>query len=265
MKLRRTLLWCLLILLLPTLPGHALETVDEVSKCMEENQPKGNSVQTLSMASKDRTGAVTTMEAMLFLNREKEGRTKIHMRFDAPPDLQGAALLMLEGKGGRNDIFMYLPELGKTRRVTSHMMSGSMFGTDFSYEEFEYLQGMAESGSSTLEDPVEIAGRPAYVLVQMPEPESGSDYEKIKSFIDRETCIPARVEFLRKGDQLRKVLEVDWDSVSEQAGVWFPSRIVMKDQIEGTQTELEIKDVDMDADIPRAMFNQSSLERRGKR
>ena len=45
----------------------------------------------------------------------------------------------------QNDMFMFLPELGKTRRITTQMVQGNMMGTDFSYEDFQRLQGMITS------------------------------------------------------------------------------------------------------------------------
>ena len=58
------------------------------------------------------------------------------LRVHEPADLEGAGLLLLE-KSDRTDMFIYLPDLKKVKRVTSHMLSGSLFGSDFSYEDFE--------------------------------------------------------------------------------------------------------------------------------
>lgn len=258
----------LLAAALPLLAGGAAgaadpatATVDDVVACMEENQPRVSSVQTISMNSKDRIGAVTTMHADLYWQKSEEGLSQIHIRFDDPPDLRDSALLMLE-KRGHNDVFMYLPELGRTRRVTTDMMNGSMFGTDFTYEDFQVLQGIAETASRERGEDAELEGRKAYVVVQTPRPEDQSVYERIHSYVDQETCLIRRIEFFGRGGQLRKVLDSDWSTASEVGGVWIAKRIVLKDQVEETSTELEIEKVEMDVDIPRRMFSQASLEKR---
>ena len=57
-------------------------------------------------------------------------------------------VLLLEKKDRMPDQFMYLPELRKVRRVTKRSVAGSMFGTDFSYEDFERFQARMDKLST---------------------------------------------------------------------------------------------------------------------
>jgi hypothetical protein len=248
------------VLLLGSAAG-AVESADDIMKCMKANQPSKSSVQTIAMRSKDRIGAITSMHAQIWWRKDDAGRSQLHMRFDDPPDLRDSALLLLE-KEGRNDMFMFLPELGRTRRVTAQMMNGSMFGTDFTYEDFEVLQGIADTGSLERGEDAVLDDRPAYVLVQTPDAEVSSPYDRIRTYVDRDTCLARRIEFFGRGDQLRKELDADWSTAEQVGSVWIAKRIVQKDVVEGTETELEIEKIEVDVDIPRHMFSQSSLERR---
>ena len=38
---------------------------------------------------------------------------------------------------------MYLPELRSVRRVTGNTLSGTLLGTDFTYEDFLHIYGLA--------------------------------------------------------------------------------------------------------------------------
>ena len=125
-----------------------LQTVEQIGACHRDSFPDDSSVQTISMNARDRIGAVTTSKATIHWKKFDDGFSRVMMRFFNPPDLRGAGLLMIEKKA-RNDMFIYLPELGRVKRITSRMTSASMFGTDFSYEEFERLQGIAESAPTT--------------------------------------------------------------------------------------------------------------------
>jgi len=249
-----SLLW-----LLPS-PIQALDTVEELTACMEANQPAGTSTQRIAMRSKDRIGAITEMRAKIYMQRDDKG-SKIHMRFNAPPDLRDSALLMLE-QDERNDTFMYLPELKKTRRITSSMMNGSMFGSDFSYEDFTQLMGVMQAATSTLAGEGEVGGQPVYLLDQTPLPDSGSEYERIRNHVDQEKCVPLRVEFIGKGEQVRKLLEFDPAGVTKEGDMWLPHGMTMHDQTEKTETEVEVTDVEMGVEIHRKFFTQSALEQR---
>ncbi len=148
------------------------------------------------------------MEARIYWQQDGAGLSKILLRFSDPPDLRGSAVLMLEATNGENDLFMYLPELRRTRRITSHMMSGSMFGTDFTYEEFERIQGLSEDVESRLLAPGEETGRPVWTVESRPHKES-STYARVVSRIDQATCVPLAVEFFEKDDEPRKRLTID--------------------------------------------------------
>ena len=125
-----------------------LETADAIDACYRANFPKASSTQTVSMNAKDRIGAITSSRAKLYWKRFPDDRSKVLMKFFKPAELRGAGLLMIE-KAGRNDMMLYLPELGRVKRVTKHMNSSSVFGTDFSYEEFERIQGIASEAPTT--------------------------------------------------------------------------------------------------------------------
>ncbi len=238
------------------------KTAADIENCQEDNFPLDSSIQTVKMTTYDRVGDTTTMESKIYFQKDGDD-SKVLMQFDNPPDMRGAAVLMLE-KSGRNDTFMYVPELQKVRRVSSHAMSGSMFGTDFTYEEFERLQGMSENGSSERKPDEEVQGRKAYVLDQVPAEDADSEYELVRSFIDQETCAPLRVQFYGKREKLMKEMTAPHEKVTKEGNLHVPREIVMTNPIEGTHTDLVVEEIDVGAKIPRKYFSQSQLDRVGR-
>ncbi|MBW1688660.1 MAG: outer membrane lipoprotein-sorting protein [Deltaproteobacteria bacterium] len=235
-----------------------LQTAEQIEACHHDSFPDDSSVQTISMNAKDRIGAVTTSKATIHWKRFDDGFSRVMMRFFKPPDLRGAGLLMIEKKA-RNDMFIYLPELGRVKRITSRMTSSSMFGTDFSYEEFERMQGIAESAPVTRGEDGAVDGRPAYVLDARPTSESDSAYERIVSFIDKETCVLLRSEFYERGDRARKVLTANTSTLSRAGDVWLAREYLMRDLRDETETTMIVEEVEVGKPVPRKLFSQREL------
>jgi hypothetical protein len=256
--MRRALPFAFALLLLSHGAAAELQTAEEIQACNEGNFPTETSVQTISMNAKDRIGAVTQSKATMYWKKFDDGFSRVMMRFFKPSDLRGAGLLMIE-KTDRNDMFIYLPELKRIKRITSHMTSSSMFGTDFSYEEFERMQGIAARAPVTrLEDGV-VHLRPAYVIELRPSGED-SGYERIREFIDKETCVALRSEFYERGERPRKVLSAETSKIAKEGDVWVARELLMQDFRDETETTMVIEEVEIGKPIARKIFSQKELE-----
>jgi hypothetical protein len=180
--------------------------------------------QTVKMMMKDRMGVERLLEAEMHWQKDQQTRlSKVRMDFDNPPELRGAAVLVIE-KEPKNDMFMYLPELGKTRRITSSMVNGNMMGTDFTYEDFARLQGMLGNLEAERLEDEEFAGHDGPVK--------------------RMTVDPSKIEEAETG--------------------WFPRAIRMEDLQGGTSTDLVIEKLEIGTKIHRKMFSAAELEKQGR-
>jgi hypothetical protein len=247
-----------LVLLAPA--AHAADAgVDEVRRCMEKNLPATSAKQEIALESSDASGS-QQLEAELLWRRaaEKEGRQQVLVRVEAPPDLRGSAFLMLERAGGY-DLFSYLPELQKVRRLTGRAISGSLFGTDFSYEDFERLQaGVAGSDAERLPD-AEVAGRATWVVAATPGAEAASAYQRVVSYVDRETCVALRVDFEREPGQLAKQLLADPAQVRAVGGRFVPHAYVLTDAGKSTKTALTVRAIALDVPLSPSLFSEAAL------
>lgn len=251
----------LLLLALAAGASAEIRTAEDVEACIAANVPERSSQQTVLFRSTDRVGSVTESRATIYWQKSDKGFNQVMMRFSAPRDLRGAGLLLLEKPGDARDMFMYLPEIAKVRRVTSHMMKGSMFGTDFSYEEFERLQGFDYGWSSELLEDTELDGHAVHVLVSRPAGENdGSAYERIVQYVDGEKCIPLKTEFYEPGDKLRKEALSDRDKIEREESGWLPRNIRIRDLRDETETDLIVEKLEVGKKIPRKMFSQRELE-----
>ena len=247
-----------------TRPPAGEMTAQEIAQCVQQNFPDDSMVQTIKMVSVDRLGVERVLEADMFWQKHQDTRlSNVLLIFDNPPELRGASVLVLEKKP-QNDMFMFLPELGKVRRITSQMVQGNMMGTDFSYEDFQRMQGMLASLESKRLPDATIFERAAFVTESVPSDPS-SEYTMIRSWVDQETCAPLQVEFFSKAsaDPVKRLTTNPKATKKVKTG-WMPYEIAMKDLRSETATTILIEKLEVSVPIERKRFSTSELERQGR-
>jgi hypothetical protein len=239
-------------------------TAAEIQTCVQRNFPDDSMVQTIKMVSVDRMGVERVLEAEMFWQKDaKTQLSNILMTFDNPPELRGAAVLVLEKKP-QNDMFMFLPELGKSRRITSQMVQGNMMGTDFSYEDFQRLQGLLTGLDSKRLPDATVAERAAFVTESTPSDPS-SEYSVVRSWVDQETCVPLQVElFTKQSPDPVKRLTMNPKAFSKEKTGVFPREIAMQDLRTETSTTIVIEKLKVGVPIERKRFSAAELERQGR-
>src|ERR1700692_5006845 len=65
------------------------------------------------------------------------GNSKSILRFTAPPEVKGVALLVVNHPDRASDQWMWTPAIGRERRIALQDRSTRFFGTDFSFEDLE--------------------------------------------------------------------------------------------------------------------------------
>lgn len=253
-----------LIVLLALVPGlgSAAEEgalpVDEARACAERNLPEKTLELTATFTKVDRVGGERVSSARIIGKKLADGLHRVVLRFEKPIDVRGTAMLMIENANGPSDFYVFSPDERRVRRVASRG-SGGLFGTDFSYDDFENWRGFSRRGSmERLPDAVE-AGRAVYVLSTNPAAEDGSTYERVNTFVDRETCVVLRIDSFEPGEKLRKVLRADPASVKTAGEISFATEVVLEDVLDQTSTRVQIEKVGVDVDIPDRKFRPADL------
>ncbi|MBW2395400.1 MAG: outer membrane lipoprotein-sorting protein [Deltaproteobacteria bacterium] len=234
--------------------------LDTLADCIRANFPEQSSIQEVTLRTEDRGGSSRQLTAKIWWQRFKAKRSRVLIQVRSPEDVRGASVLLIERDDG-TDLFLYSPELKKTRRINSHSVSGSLFGSDFTYEDFQQLQGLAMAGATERLSPSALDGVTVDAFVQKKDPESGSAYEKIITYVTRKSCIPMKSEMFAPGGTLQKVMRADLGSMIERDGVRIPSRLSMEDVLEGSTTTLEVTSLEVDVKIKRRIFELATLGR----
>ena len=264
MAVLRALAVLTLLLLASASAGAEPSTAEEVLACMRGNLPDASMEQTVEFTSRDRTGYERVSRAQIRSKRLDDGLRRVVARFTRPLDVRGSEFLIIETPDAQNEMWVYSPELRNTKRLSARATMGSLFGTDFTYEDFERFQGMNRPGEHQRLEDSAIAGRPVFVIETRPAASARSTYSRIVSHIDQETCVTMRSEsFQGNSPEPRKRLECDPEQVRRSGDVWVAHDVVIRDLLDQTETRLLIEDLRVGIEIEDRCFMHSSLGRRG--
>jgi outer membrane lipoprotein-sorting protein len=250
-------------LVLAPFPAAAapLETLEQVEACIRANRPEVSAVQTYELATVDRIGSRRESEGKIYWKKFENGLSKALVRVTGPADVRGTAALILENQEGDPDVYSFLPELGKVRRMSDRSVTGSFMGSDFSYEDLERIQGLSQDAERSLQPPGELDGRPVYVIHGVPGRGKNSEYSRVVTHVDQETCVALRAETYDDKGELEKTFVVRRDQIKKVGDRWIPHALRANDEQQGTHTELEIQNVEIDVDLPDRHFSVTALER----
>jgi hypothetical protein len=239
--------------------AFAAEIPEVVQLCMEKNTPASSSIQSIELRARDRSGYEQVLEADTYWKRGADGRSSILMHFSEPADIRGARFLIIENTP-QNDMYMYMPGLFKVRKITSKRISSSILGTDFSYEDYERLHGVFTNMRSEQYPDEVLEGRPVHVINSYPEGDSG--YEKIKTYIDTETCVALKTELFENNHQLRKMLTVNPSDIKKEGTIHVPRILLMQDLRDKTETRMVIQEIKTDAVLEDDLFDPAQLKQK---
>lgn len=248
--------WLLLVGLVAGPAMAADGAADRILECMRTNIPQTLRVQEFDLTSVDRGGGERMLRGRLYAMRDKE-LVRAMVKIKAPPDLNGSAYLLREGKE-RDDMYVFLPALNKVRRITGGNADGPLFGTDLSYNDIKQVQNAFSGGAVRVEKPETLDGRPVHVLAMTPRADAESRYDLVRGWVDQKTCVALKIEFSEK-DVVRKRLLASAQSLKQSGPNWYVSEAEMRDLRENTRTVLRITGVSSGDKLSERYFNSSSF------
>lgn len=226
------------------------EVLANVDQAMKAESKVMSQTMTLITAS----GQQRTRELQMWSKQNPSGDQML-ARFLAPADVRGTGILM-----NAEDMWLYLPALGRVRRVASHAKKGSFMGSDLSYDDMEQLgsKGFCQDFEASLLGEEVLEGADTYLLQLRPVNED-SDYLYLKMWVDRQVWLPRKIEYFGEKDTVLKVLTT-WD-LQQIEGRWVAQQMIMEDQQKGSKTVLDVQEVSFAVELDDALFSTRTLER----
>ncbi len=179
------------------------------------------------------------------------------IRFTAPADIADTGLLTIDRADGSTDQWVYLPALGRDRRIPSSRRGGRFVGSDLFYEDLQDRKVDDDRHRWLRQETLE--GVATEVLESTPTDPSNSVYGRRLSWIDPETLIPMRVDFYRPGGKTPfKRLRVH--KVERIQGYWTVTDSLIEDLESGHRTRLTSERTVYDQNLPERLFSNRALK-----
>ncbi len=193
--------------------------------------------------------------------REKEfigyaqGKELTYTEFTSPARDKGTRFLKIAG-----EMWIYLPAVESATKIAGHMLKQSMMGSDFSYDDVAENERLQDLYAIQLFGTDTVDSKECYVL-DLTAKKLEVNYYSRKMWVAKNSYIPIKVELYAKSGKLLKEITV---SEFKKIGTYnYPTKIKMVNKLrKNTYTELILKDVELDINIPSRIFSKSYLERK---
>jgi hypothetical protein len=232
--------------------------VARVLQCLQANAAPSMTVDNLHIVAKG--GAVTTSDvlASVWLLRVPEG-VRIQIKLSQPSNLDGSRYLLVGGDP-EDQVYLYLPALGKVRRLMGGGPESEIAGTTVNVSDLRTLVQASRSASVSLSGSVKVQGRDADLLRFVPSI-ADSPWRRVLVSVDRTTCVVLRAEF-QDGESTARTYDADIASLRQLGRYWYASRGVIRDLRRDTTATLELRDVTMDRKLSSGLFDPKSFYKR---
>lgn len=191
-------------------------------------------------------------------SKKIDGLTHSIGRLVWPEYLRGMTILTIEAKERNHDAFVYLPSLQKVRRINTSQRGDAFLGSDVTYEDLERRRAdeyelIALAASEN--------GEPTWTISAKPLEDFSYDRVEFDVAASDHAILESR-HYKRKSDTPFRIITTDRSDMIEQAGHVLPTRMVVRNSMRGTSTEVVFRDLVVSPDIDDRLFSISTLERR---
>lgn len=214
--------------------------VDDIRTCMRGNFVERGALRDIEVVSTDRESKSRTLKAKLYWKPTESGDARMNLRVTEPEDLKGSSYLLLE-KAPAEEVYVYLPAVGRPTQITGDQMNQPLWGTDFSYSDVKQIQGFLQTGETQRRPDAKVAERSVYVLETALDSKTGG-FRKVVSYVDQQSCTLLKSEFFAKGEAPRKRLEADVSTLLSADTYWLVLGYTMRDLAQNTQTRVTMSD-----------------------
>jgi len=183
------------------------------------------------------------------------GADESAIEYTAPARDKGTRML----KQG-DEMWLFMPSVDRTQKISGHMLRQGMMGSDVSYEDMMTSTELRTMYAAKVTGESEVDGRPCWTLEMIATDESVS-YPKRISHVDQELFIPLRQELFALSGMLLKTWEMSHSKDFD--GRQFPTRMVIQDELKKeSRTIIEFGEMVFGVDVPEEVFSKRWLERR---
>ena len=255
--MKNRIIFSLIVFLLPA----ALCIGQESALSIVEKSRNRINADTISTRSKmivtAKNGSISERTIDQYSKKDSRGNNRSVIVFQDPASVRGSRFLTMENPGKDNDQWIFLPSLGKVRRIAASEGSGSFMGTDFSYDDISSADRNADLDNHVILREEKYNEKECYVIESIPR-DSGYQYSKMILWIDKLNFVTHKIELYDRRGNLVKLLEiVELRDVQGRLAPWVTKLSTIA---AGTSTSLNVGILKYDDPIPEGVFTVNFLE-----
>jgi len=184
------------------------------------------------------------------------GNSRAILKFTAPPEVKGVALLIVNHPDRASDQWMWTPAIERDRRIALQDRSTRFFGTDFSFEDLEE-RDVNQYDYQLLGDET-VDGAPCWKIQSVPKERKSSQYTRSIVWIRKDNYAFARIESYVKDTVVRRL---DYSDIQNVQGIWTARRLEMTDLRRGSRTRLTLDKLQYNVPMNEEDFTLQALRR----
>lgn len=184
-------------------------------------------------------------------NHEPGGRQDLLVFFSRPSDVKGTVFRVVRQPGQSDDRWLYLPGLDLIKRISAGDQRTSFVGSDFFYED---VSGRApDADQHALEQTTEDV----YQLLSTPKSPDEVEFSHYRSWIDKTTFLPMKVEYLNQQGEVVRRMSVQ--KVEVISGHPTAVQATIEDLERGSKTVMQVRGVVFELGLPDTIFSERSM------
>ncbi|MCX7028065.1 MAG: outer membrane lipoprotein-sorting protein [Spirochaetes bacterium] len=199
-----------------------------------------------------------TSERLIDQYTSKSGGTEQSVVvFQKPTSVAGTRFLTVASQGKTSDSWIFLPALGKVRRVAAGEGSGSFMGTDMSYDDVGLTNRDTGADTHLILREEGLNGKPCWVIESIPK-NTDFQYSKLVLWVEKSSHATLKVELYDKRGELIKILEIL--KMEDKQGRLTATETKMSTLKAKTSTTIFVDIIKYDDPIPASVFTTKFLE-----
>lgn len=184
------------------------------------------------------------------------GASKVIIRFTAPAEVKGVALLVVNHSDRVSDQWMWTPAINRERRVAAQDRRSRFFGTDFSFEDLEERDldqfDYQMQGEETLD------GEACWKIAATPRAGKRSQYTRSTYWVRKSTYTYAQIENF-DGDKLIRRLK--YRQMERIQNIWTARALEVEDLARKSRTVLTFESITYNKPVGDDEFTVQALRR----
>jgi Outer membrane lipoprotein-sorting protein len=184
------------------------------------------------------------------------GASKAILRFTAPPEVKGVALLIVNHPDRASDQWMWTPAIERNRRIALQDRSTRFFGTDFSFEDLEERD--VDQYDYKLAGTDTVDGVACWKIESKPKESKSSQYTSSVLAVRKDNYVVVRVDNYNKDKLIRSVHYTDIQKVD---GIWTPRTTEVFDPSRNSRTVLKLEKLEYNVPLKEDDFTLEALRR----